>query len=197
MRNWNFLGHHITLKAIQPQIQKVEAVLKFPRPRNRKQVQSLLGIVGYYRKCLPHYSELTLPLTDLLKKNKQFVWSDACERAFLDLKSRLASQPILRSPDYSKQFCLAVDASQGAVGGCLFQITDGIEHPVCYLSRKLNRHEIHYSTIEKEALALVPAVHACSVYFSNSPVIAFSEQLYGELESETAALETGITAVQL
>ena len=98
-----------------------------------------------------------------------------CERAFLDLKSRLASQPILHSPNYSKQFCLAVDASQDAVGGCLFQISDGVEHPVCYLSRKLNKHEIHYSTIEKEALALVSAVRAWSVYFGNSPVIVFSD----------------------
>src|SRR6218665_1256331 len=171
----DFGGHHIMLTAIQPLVQKVEAVLKFPRPRNRKQVQSLLGIAGYYREYLPHYSELTLPFTDLLKKNKHFVFSDVCERAFLDLKSRLASQLILRSPDYSKQFCLAVDASQGAVGGCFFQTSNGAEHPVCYLSRKLNKHKIHYSTIEKKALALVSAVRACSVYFGNSPVIVFSD----------------------
>ena len=108
-------------------------------------MQSLLGIASYYLKYLPHYVELTLPLTDLLKKNKQFVWTDVCERSFVDLKSRLALQPILKSPDYSKQFCLAADASQGAVGGCLFQVTDGVEHPVCFLSWKLNNHELHYS----------------------------------------------------
>jgi hypothetical protein len=81
----------------------------------------------------------------------------------------------LRPPDYDKQFCLAVDASQNCVGACLFQITDDVEHPICFLSRKLRIHEMHYSTIEKEALALVTAVRACSVYFGSSPVLVYTD----------------------
>ena len=48
-----FLGHTLSLNMVQPRQQKVEALLKFPAPNNKKQVQSLLGLAGYYRKfCL-------------------------------------------------------------------------------------------------------------------------------------------------
>ena len=51
-------------------------------------MQSLLGIAGYYRKYLPHYADLTLPLIDLLKKkDTQFVWTDVCERSFVNLQA--------------------------------------------------------------------------------------------------------------
>src|SRR5688572_20635379 len=157
------------------EIQKVEVLLNFATPSNRKQVQSLLGIAGYYRRYLPHYSDLTLPLTELLKKGKQFFWNDDANRAFLDLKSRLASRPILRPPDFNKPFIVAVDASNFCVGASLLQIHDGLEHPVCFMSRKLKRHELAYATVEKEALALVLAVRAFSVYFGSSLVTVFTD----------------------
>ena len=93
----------------------------------------------------------------------------------MDLKSRLSSGPILRPPDFDKLFCVAVDASNFCVGACLFQEFDGLEHPICYLSRKLNNHEVRYSTIEKEALALVVAVRAFSVYFGSSHVVVYTD----------------------
>ena len=57
----------------------------------------------------------------------------------------------------------------------MFQVVDGLVHPVCYLSRKLRVHELPYSTIEKEALAMVTAVRACSVYFGSAPVTVFTD----------------------
>jgi len=171
----DFLGHHIGLNVIQPRTQKVEVLLRFPQPNSKKQVQSFLGLAGYYRRYLPHFSEITLVLTNLLKKGQKFKWSDEADKAFVDLKSRLASRPILRPPDFDKPFCMAVDASQFCVGACLFQVIDELEHPICYLSRKLQVHEISYSTIEKEALALVVAVRAFSVYFGSAPVVVYTD----------------------
>jgi serine protease inhibitor ecotin len=171
----DFLGHHIGLNSIQPRTQKVEALLGFPRPVNKKQVQSFLGLAGYYRKFLPHYSQLVLPLTELLKKGHRFAWSSVAENAFVDLKSRMASRPILKPPDFDKPFYLAVDASYFCLGGCLFQITDEVEHPICYMSRKLSAAEVRYSTIEKEALALVVGVRAFSVYFGSAPVVVYTD----------------------
>jgi len=171
----DFLGHHVGLNKIQPRLQKVHAVLNFPQPTSKKQIQSLLGIAGYYRKYLPHYAELTFPLTELLRKDRKFSWNDAAQRSYIDLKSRLASRPILRAPDYQKEFGLAVDASQTGLAACLFQVDNEMEHPVCYISRKLRVHEKNYSTIEKEALALLTAVRACSVYFGSSPVVVYTD----------------------
>ena len=171
----DFLGHHVGLGKLLPREQKVKALIDFPRPPNRKGVQRFLGLAGYFRRFIPHYSDLSRVLSDLLKKDRKFVWTDACEQAFVDIKSRLASRPILRPPNYDLPFCMAVDASDMAVGACLFQVLDGIEHPICYLSKKLNKHQLNYSTVEKEAFGLLLATRAFSVYFGSAPVTVYTD----------------------
>ena len=116
-----------------PREEKVRSLVEFPHPTNRKSVQHFLGLAGYFRRFIPHYSESMCPLTELLRKNSKFRWTDDCETAFVDIKSRLASTPILRPPNYDLPFCMAVDASDVAIGACLFQTIEGVEHPICYL----------------------------------------------------------------
>jgi hypothetical protein len=70
---------------------------------------------------------------------------------------------------------MAVDASDLAIGATLFQEVDGIEHPVCFYSRKLDQHQKRYSTVEKEAFGLVLAVRTFSVYFGSSPVKVYTD----------------------
>jgi len=112
-----------------------------------------------------------------MKKNSKFVWTEARKTVFIDIKSRLASRPILRPLNYDLPFQMAVHASDVAVGACLFQTVDGIEQPICYLSKKLNKHYRNYSTVEKEleAFGLLFATRACSVYFVTSPVVVFPD----------------------
>jgi len=135
-----FLGHVIGLNSIKPRQIKVDALLQFPRPNNRKQLQQFLGLANYYRKFIPHMSHITSELNQLLKKGRIFKWTQETETAFTEIKSRLASYPILRPPDFSKQFSLAVDSSNTACGAYLFQIIDDIEHPICYYSKSLDTH---------------------------------------------------------
>jgi len=163
------------LGRVQPHAKKVEALLAYPRLTNRKQLQSFLGVAGYYRKLVPHYGHLAVVLSDLLRKGTRFEWTPETENAFLDIKSRLATQPILHPPDYSLPFCLSVDASDNAVGATLFQEINGVEHPICYYSKKLDRHQKWYSVIEKEALALVLAVRYFSVYFGSGVVKVYTD----------------------
>jgi len=171
----DYLGHHVGLGKVQPRAKKAEALLNFPRPTSRKQLQSFLGLAGYYRRFLPNFAHTASVLSDLLKKGQQFVWTPEREQAFVDLKSRLASRPVLRPPDFTMPFCIGVDASDVAVGACLFQVVDAIEHPICYISKKLDQHQRQYSTVEKEALALVLALRAFSVYVGSSHVTVYSD----------------------
>jgi len=131
--------------------------------------------VGYYRKFLSHFAHISACLTNLLCKGTKFVWDEDSETAFLDLKSRHASRPILTPPNFSLPFSLAVDASDIAIGVCLFQTIDDTEHPVAYYSRKLNAHERNYSTVEKEALALILATRTFAVDLHGNPVVVFSD----------------------
>ena len=77
-------------------------------------MRAFLGLTGYYRKFIPDYAEIATPLTDLTRKNapNRVKWSEECERALGSLKRRLCSEPILKSPDFDKEFVLQTDASE-------------------------------------------------------------------------------------
>lgn len=70
---------------------------------------------------------------------------------------------------------MAMDASDTALGAVLFQLVNGIEHPNCLLSRKLRHSELNYSTVEKEALALITAVRAFSAYLCSQLVTVYQD----------------------
>ncbi len=127
-------------------------------------------MTGYYRSFCKNSSVVVKPLTDLLRKDINFKWNDNCQCAFNSLKSLLCSSPVLAAPDFSRPFKLEVDASGNGAGAVLLQEDDqGINHPVCYYSKKFNRHQVNYSTIEKEALVLLLALHHFEVYIGSSP----------------------------
>jgi hypothetical protein len=170
-----YLGHFVGNGKVAPRLAKVESILNFPRPKDRKQLRSYLGVAGYFRKFMPHFAHVAASLTNLLRKGTRFVWTDEAEKAFLDLKSRLASKPILRPPDFELPFSMAVDSSNVAVGAYLFQTVNGIEHPICYYSKRLNVHQQHYATVEKEAFALISAVKVFNVYFGSHPVTVYTD----------------------
>ena len=149
------LGHLVGNGEVRPEQQKIEAVTDFPRPVIRKDVRSFLGHTGYYRKFVPNYAVIALPLTDCTKKNAptNVNWTDACEAAFTELKRRLTSVSVL-SPDLLRPFILQTDASERGIGAVLSQhCVEGEEHPVSCYSRKVLPREERYATVEKECLA--------------------------------------------
>ena len=92
-----------------------------------------LGLANYYRQFVEGYLKITAPLTNLLKKNRQWNWMNKCREAFYELKCRLASTPVLKLPDFEGLFEVQTDTSNFAIGGVSTQ--DG--HPVTYESCKL------------------------------------------------------------
>ena len=137
-----------------------------------------LGMAGYYRNVCSNFSSIATTLTNLLSKRTKFIWDEKCQKAFNQLKAILQSAPVLSAPDFKKPFKLAVDASDVGAGGVLLQEDDcGVDHPVCYFSRKFNRHQRNYSTIEKECLALLLSLQHFEVYVSvpSCPVVVFTD----------------------
>ena len=167
-----FLGHVVGQGLVKPIEAKVTAICEFPAPVGKRQLMRFLGMAGYYRKFCPNFSTIAEPLTRLLGKRVKFVWSPACENAFQKLKAILRSSPVLAAPDFTLPFKLAVDASDVAAGAVLLQEEkDGVDHPVCYYSKKFNKSQQNYSTIEKECLALVLALQHFEVYLSSSSML--------------------------
>lgn len=81
-----YLGHIISQDGVKPDPTKIEAVHNFPIPRNQKNIKQFLGLAGYYHKFIPNFSKIAKPLTDLLKKNKSFDWTNLQTKAFDHLK---------------------------------------------------------------------------------------------------------------
>ena len=90
--------------------------------------------------------------------------------AFLVLKEKLCSAPVLKSPNFKLPFVLQTDASNRGVGAVLTQYSEeGEEHPIAFWSRKFLPREERYSTIEKECLAIKLGIEAFRVYLLGRP----------------------------
>ena len=163
----DYVGHTIGGGMIQPQCDKVEKILSAPCPKTKKEVRSFLGLVGYYREYIPHFSTIAVPLTNLTKKGLPNMVCFGPEefKAFETLKKMVTQEPILRMPDFSKTFYLQTDASEHGAGAVLMQeFDDGMKHPIAYYSKKFSVHECVYSTIEKECLAVVWGIRRFQLY---------------------------------
>ena len=102
---------------------------------------------------------MTYPPEEILREDKEFDWIEECNISFETLKRKLVEAPILRFPNWSTKFHVHIDASGLAIGEILTQPGDGgIDYPIVYSSRKLNKAERNYSTTEREALGLVFAL---------------------------------------
>ena len=153
-----YLGHVITPMGVTVDPDKVSSIVNYPAPRNVKQLRSFLGLVSWYRRFIPSFSTVSTPLTNLLRKNILWEWSEQCRDAFETLKSRLIQSPILTCPDYTKPLILQTDASFSGIGAVLVQNYEGEDKVIAYASRSLSQAERKYSVTEKELLSILWAI---------------------------------------
>ena len=138
--NLTFLGHIVGQGQVKPVEAKVEAISDFPVPTGKRQLMRFLSLAGYYRKFCNNFSVIAEPLTNLRDKRVKYVWTDDCQKYFDKLKAILKSAPVLLAPSFNKEFKLAVDASDVGAGSVLLQEDDnGVDHPVCYFSKKVKQ----------------------------------------------------------
>ncbi|CAM5129251.1 unnamed protein product [Natator depressus] len=167
MAEVSYLGHRVGSGRLKPEPAKVEVIRDWPAPHTKKQVQAFIGMAGYYRRFVPHFSAIATPITELCKKGKpdKVVWTKQCQEAFWALKEALVSGPVLANPDFDKPFVVFTDASDTGLGAVLMQEDEkGERHPIVYLSKKLLPREQHYAAIEKECLAMVWALKKLEPY---------------------------------
>jgi hypothetical protein len=166
-----FLGHMVSPKEITVDPGKVKEVLEWEPPMMVSEVQSFLGLAGYYRRFIPNCSKIAKPVTDWLKKGNKYVWSEACDEGFKHLKKLLTTSPVLAQPDTTKPFDVCCDASGIGLGGVLMQ--EG--RVISYSSRQLRRHEEHYPTHDLELAAVVMALHTWHHYLLGNVVHIYTD----------------------
>jgi hypothetical protein len=123
----------------------VKAVREYPTPKNIKDMRLFLGLASFYTRLIPKFADLAKPLTDLTRKETEFIWEERQETAFRSLKEKLCSSEILAYPDFKSDFILTTDASKVGVAAIVSKVKNGVERPLSYASRQLNRAEQNYS----------------------------------------------------
>lgn len=172
-----YLGHRVTEGKVMPDPKNIQTIQKALPPKSKTEVRAFIGLTGFYRRFIPNYSKLALPLTNVTKENVPFVWTELEQNAFEKLRNHLISQPCLVLPDFNKPFALCTDASKHSLGAVLVQEDEtGFQHPISFASRKLKASELNYSVFEKEALAIVFGVQHFRQYLIGQDFTIYCDQ---------------------
>ena len=122
--------------------------MRFPEPRNVKQLQSFLGLCNYYRKFQQNYADLIARLSAVLQKTKQWKWGEVERKAFEEIKRKFSRTIMMNHPDFERVFYLQTDASNVAVGAELYQEDEEKEHrTIAFASRSLMQAEKNYTCL--------------------------------------------------
>ncbi|CAF3338717.1 unnamed protein product, partial [Rotaria sp. Silwood2] len=174
-----YLGHIVTQDGIKPDPTLTKAVTDFPQPKTIKDVQSFLGLTGYYRRFIEDYSKVAEPLIKQLRqlkeRNYHLNWNPECTTAFETLKSKLINAPIMKTPNFNEPFILELDACEYGLGAVLAQEYDKKKFVIAYASRTLSPTERNYSATEREALAIVWATQHFRPYLEGTKVLIRSD----------------------
>ena len=171
MREVQFLGHVISAQGIAVDPAKVEAMIQWECPMSVMEIQSFVGLAGYYRRFIEGFSKIVAPLTHLTRKEQPFAWTNMCEESFREIKQRLTSAPVLVIPDVSKSFEVYCDASHQGLGCVLMQE----RKVVAYASRQLKVDENNYPTHDLELATVVFALKIWRHYLYDAHFCVFSD----------------------
>nr|GEW79411.1 reverse transcriptase domain-containing protein [Tanacetum cinerariifolium] len=169
------LGHKILKSKFEVDRAKVDVIAKLPHSTTVKGVRIFLGHAGFYRHFIQDFSKIARPMTHLLEKETSFVFSKECVDAFDTLKEKLTEAPILVVPDWNLPFELMCDASDFAIGAVLGQRKTKHFQPIHYASKTMTEAQIHYTTTEKEMLAVVYAFEKFRPYLVLSKSIVYTD----------------------
>ena len=180
-----YLGHIILGKGITPMPEKLACIKDMPPPKTPKEVKQFLGLIGYYQKFVPRFSDLARPLNVLTRKDVPFEWTPICQESFELLKTSLMTEPILTYPDPNHPYVLFTDASKYAWACVLTQEkTHQIEgkeikilHPITYMSGLFHGSQMNWACLTKEAYAIYMSIKKLVYYLEDADITLRSDHL--------------------
>ncbi|GBN85718.1 Retrovirus-related Pol polyprotein from transposon opus [Araneus ventricosus] len=172
-----YLGHVIGSGRHQPDPDKTNSIENLPQPKTKKELRSVLGLCNYYQEYIPSYSELVYPLTELTKKKvpDNIPRTKEHNLTFDRLKRALVEAPSLYTPRPDQPFIVHSDASQIGVAACLSQRAGKKCCPIAYATQKLTRCQQSWSTIEREAFAIMWCLKKFEVWVYGSEIEFYTD----------------------
>nr|GEY79504.1 reverse transcriptase domain-containing protein [Tanacetum cinerariifolium] len=169
------LGHKISKYGTEVDRAKVDVIAKLPHPTTVKGVRNFSGHAGFYQCFIQDFSKIARPMTHLIEKETPFVFSKECVDVFDTLKKKLTDASILVVPDWNLPFELMCDSSDFVIGAVLGQRKTKHFQPIHYASKTMTEAQIHYTTTEKEMLAVVYAFEKFWPYLVLSKSIVYTD----------------------
>jgi hypothetical protein len=192
----NFLGHTLTGTGVQPQRSKIEAVLNMVVPADKEAVQRYLGFITYLAKFIPNLSELTYPMREVCKKDREFIWEAAQADAFEKIRRIVTESPELALYDPLAPITIQCDASAHALGAVIMQSG----RPIEFVAKSLSASQQNYSQVEKEFLAVVFACKRFQYYIVGRGEITVEtdhKPLLGIMKKEVGVLTPRLAKMRL
>lgn len=154
-----FLGFMLSYEGIKPDPNRISTITNFENPKNKNQLQSILGVCNYYRRFAIKHNNYVTPFRDLLGDGTDWLWTDKHTQAFTLLKQNFVKAVCLSHVIPDIPFRVQTDASNYGIAGILFQTDSDKNHCIISLaSRCLTPTEMNYTTTELELLAIVYSI---------------------------------------
>ncbi|CEP07091.1 hypothetical protein [Parasitella parasitica] len=173
------LGYIVNQQGLKMDPAKTQGIRDWPTPKSVADIHRFIGVVQFYRRFMPKLSEYLASLNELKKKGVKYHWTERHQADFEACKQALMTDPIMRHPDFDKEFILLFDASNIAIAGVLAQMNEEdprLYHPIYFGSKALTEAERKISIYEKEFLAIVYFVHFFKLYLMGTKFTVYTDQ---------------------
>lgn len=161
--NIEFLGYEVSSDGIKPTQDRIQAIVNYPKPQTIQDLRRFLGMINFYRSCLPHQAEYQHELNKYLhntkKKDKTPIpWTPEAEQAFEKCRQSILDATTLTHPIHSAPLRLYTDASNSSIGAVLQQQVNNVWKPLAFFSKTMSETQRRYSVYDRELLAMYIAV---------------------------------------
>ena len=178
-----WLGYRISPEGIEPDQDKIKTLLGMRRPQTVKELRSAIGMWTYFTSFIPSYSIIAAPLMEQLRSDKTGLrWSEECEKAWLELKKRIAHAPIMAFLDYEKSFYMHTDACQSGFTAVMTQDRPDGRHVLVDAISRTTPAEKNYASCKLECACIVWAVKRWKHYLYTAPTTTMVFSIYRRKE---------------
>ena len=185
----HYLGFLVGINGVQPLPEKVTAIQDLLPPKDVDELGKLLGLVTFYRKFIPFFTDINVCLNKMLRKGATLNWTQQCENTFKLLKKEFTKMPALQFPNPNKPFQLFTDVSKYSHSRILHQKKEGQSNaddpvliPITYFSGTFNKMQQLQNTTQKECNVVYRLVQKftfyltgteCTLYCDHKPIMPF------------------------
>lgn len=159
----DFLGYEVSATGIKPTTERVTAISTYPKPKTILELRRFLGMINFYRHCLPRQADLQNELNKYLHNRKRndntpIEWTTDAEQAFMKCRQSITEATILSHPVQGSTLAIMTDASDHSLGAVLQQKVDKVWKPLAFYSKAMSETQRRYSVYDRELLAIYTAV---------------------------------------